>query len=90
MELFFHKHETYWLAHALSVVVPNREKPINVSTDLLLAFKNVRTGDQFWYLPEINLSEMYRWEWEKKVLAYCFAMPAYTKRFGTDVLQPFL
>jgi hypothetical protein len=86
LELFEHKHETYWLAHPLKVTLPNREKPVGVSPDLLLAFATIKPFNQDWFLPEINLSEMWRRDWEEKVAAYLHCIPEYEKRFGTTVL----
>jgi hypothetical protein len=86
VHLFEYRHEKYWNANPLRVSVPGREKPVGLSPDLLVAFETHDPFDQYWFLPEINLTEMWRKDWEEKVRAYCYCLPAYEKRLGTKIL----
>jgi hypothetical protein len=86
IRLLKYRTEKYWLANPLKVAVPDMDKPVGLSADLLTAFETQNPYDQHWFLPEINLTEMWRKEWEKKVVAYRYCMPAYRARFGTTIL----
>jgi hypothetical protein len=79
-------HEKYWNANPLRVLTPDTDKPVGLSPDLLTAFATQNPRDQYWLLPEINLSEPWRKDWEAKVRLYRYCLPAYRERLGTTVL----
>src|SRR5215204_3986758 len=79
-------HEKYWNANPLKVQPSDAEKSQGLSPDLLLAFATQQPRELYWMLPEINLSEPWRKDWEAKVRLYRYCMPAYQERLGTRLL----
>jgi hypothetical protein len=79
-------HEKTLNANPLKVRPRESQKAHGLSPDLVLAYETLTPPDQYWLLPEINLSEPWRKDWEAKVRLYRYCMPAYRERFGTSVL----
>lgn len=86
VQLLTHLHEQYWNGNPLKVQLPEEEKPVGLSPDLLLAFETYQPLNQHWLPIEINLSREWEKDWEKKVISYCYCLPAYRQRLGTDIL----
>jgi Replication-relaxation len=88
--LIMYLHEKYWKGKSLKVQIPGRYRRAGLSPDLLVAFDafwpGVDESDELWFPVEINLGEMWRKDWEEKVLLYRYCIPAYRERLGTDIL----
>jgi len=66
IQLLTHLHEQYWNGNPLKVQLPEEEKPVGLSPDLLLAFETYSPLNQHWLPVEINLSREWEKDWEKK------------------------